>query len=93
MSEERTLERALRDKIEGKSPATQAGQFVREENEHIRHAVHGNAQSHASKKRALEDASSAKEMAESKCLRQPSHGGVGVMGGRGLVGRRLSAHK
>jgi Family of unknown function (DUF6496) len=41
MSEERTLERAIRDKKEGKSPATQAGEFVREEIEHIRRGVHG----------------------------------------------------
>jgi hypothetical protein len=35
------LERARRDKREGKSPSTQAGEFVREEIEHIREGKHG----------------------------------------------------
>ena len=41
MPEKRTLERARKDKREGKSPSTQAGEFVREEIEHIRHGKHG----------------------------------------------------
>jgi hypothetical protein len=41
MPEKRTLERARRDKKEGKSPSTQAGEFVREEIEHVRKGVHG----------------------------------------------------
>jgi Family of unknown function (DUF6496) len=41
MSEDETVQRALRDKKEGKSPSTQAGEFVREEIEHVRHGVHG----------------------------------------------------
>jgi Family of unknown function (DUF6496) len=36
-----TLERAKQDKEEGKSPSTQAGEFVREEIEHIRRGKHG----------------------------------------------------
>src|SRR5207253_6904652 len=36
MPEEETLERAREDEREGKSPSTQAGEFVREEMEHIR---------------------------------------------------------
>lgn len=36
-----TLERARRDKREGKAASTQAGEFVREEMEHIRHGKHG----------------------------------------------------
>jgi len=39
--EKKTLERARRDKREGKSPSTQAGEFVREEIEHIREGKHG----------------------------------------------------
>jgi hypothetical protein len=39
--EKETLERARRDAIEGKSPSTQAGEFVREEIEHIREGKHG----------------------------------------------------
>src|SRR6476646_4622963 len=41
MPEEETLERAREDKREGKSHSTQAGEFVREEMEHIREGKHG----------------------------------------------------
>ena len=41
MPEERTPKRARRDKAEGKSPSTQAGEFVREEIEHVRAGKHG----------------------------------------------------
>jgi hypothetical protein len=41
MPEERTLRAAERDRREGKSPSTQAGEFVREEIEHIREGRHG----------------------------------------------------
>jgi hypothetical protein len=41
MPEKKTLERARRDKREGKSPSTQAGEFVREEIKHVRKGVHG----------------------------------------------------
>jgi hypothetical protein len=41
MPEKRTIERARRDKREGKAPSTQAGEFVREEMEHIREGKHG----------------------------------------------------
>src|SRR5262249_13007689 len=41
MPERKTIERALRDKREGKAPTTQAGEFVREEIEHIREGKHG----------------------------------------------------
>jgi hypothetical protein len=43
MPEKRTLERAEQDKREGKSPSTQAGEFVREEIHHIREGKHGAA--------------------------------------------------
>jgi hypothetical protein len=36
-----TIERAKKDKREGKASSTQAGEFVREEMEHIRHGKHG----------------------------------------------------
>jgi hypothetical protein len=43
-SEEReVMERARRDREEGKSPSTQAGEFVREEMHHIREGKHGAA--------------------------------------------------
>jgi len=41
MPDKETLERAEEDKKEGKSPSTQAGEFVREEIEHIREGKHG----------------------------------------------------
>jgi hypothetical protein len=41
MPEERTIERAQEDAREGKSPSTQAGEFVREEIDHIREGKHG----------------------------------------------------
>lgn len=43
MPEKQTLERAAKDKREGKSPGTQAGEFVREEMDHIREGKHGAA--------------------------------------------------
>jgi hypothetical protein len=41
MPEKRTIERARRDAQEGKSPSTQAGEFVREEIHHVRQGKHG----------------------------------------------------
>ena len=41
MPEKETLERAKEDKEEGKAPSTQAGEFVREEIEHVREGKHG----------------------------------------------------
>ena len=41
MPEPETIERAERDKAEGKSPSTQAGEFVREEMHHVRERKHG----------------------------------------------------
>src|SRR3954465_2599128 len=41
MPEEEPIERAREDEREGKSPSTQAGEFVREQMEHIREGEHG----------------------------------------------------
>jgi hypothetical protein len=41
MPEKKTLERARKAKREGKRPSTQAGEFVREEIEHVREGKHG----------------------------------------------------
>jgi hypothetical protein len=41
MPEKRTVERARKAKREGKSPSTQAGEFVREEIHHVREGKHG----------------------------------------------------
>ena len=41
MPEKETLERARKDKDEGKAPSTQAGEFVKEEMDHVREGKHG----------------------------------------------------
>jgi hypothetical protein len=41
MPDQRTIERAREDAREGKAPSTQAGEFVREEIDHIREGKHG----------------------------------------------------
>src|SRR5437773_5135831 len=41
MPEDKTIERAREDEQQGKAPSTQAGEFVREEIEHIREGKHG----------------------------------------------------
>src|SRR5215510_5990657 len=41
MPDKKTMERAKKDKREGKSPSTQAGEFVREEIHHVREGKHG----------------------------------------------------
>ena len=41
MPEKKTIERARRDKRQGKAPSTQAGEFVHEEIEHVREGKHG----------------------------------------------------
>ena len=41
MPEKETIERARRDRRQGKAPSTQAGEFVHEEIEHVREGKHG----------------------------------------------------
>jgi uncharacterized protein DUF6496 len=41
MPEKKTLQRAAKDKRQGKAPSTQAGEFVREEIHHVREGKHG----------------------------------------------------
>jgi uncharacterized protein DUF6496 len=41
MPEKKTIEKARKAKREGKAPTTQAGEFVREEIEHVREGKHG----------------------------------------------------
>lgn len=41
MPEKKTLERAREDAREGKAASTQAGEFVREEMDHVREGKHG----------------------------------------------------
>jgi hypothetical protein len=41
MPEAKTLARARADKRAGKAPSTQAGEFIREEMDHIREGKHG----------------------------------------------------
>src|SRR6187397_424570 len=41
MPEKKTIEKARQDAREGKSPSTQAGEFVHEEIEHVQEGKHG----------------------------------------------------
>ncbi len=41
MPEKRTIERARRDRRQGKAATTQAGEFVREEMDHVKRGKHG----------------------------------------------------
>src|SRR2546428_1209206 len=41
MPEKKTIERARKDKRRGRAASTQAGEFVREEMEHVRKGKHG----------------------------------------------------
>jgi hypothetical protein len=41
MPEKKTTERARKDAREGKAPTTQAGEYVHEEIDHVRHGKHG----------------------------------------------------
>ena len=41
MPEKETMERAREDRREGKAPSTQAGEFVKEEMDHVREGKHG----------------------------------------------------
>ena len=41
MPEKQTLERARADRKAGKAPSTQAGEFIREQIDHIREGKHG----------------------------------------------------
>src|SRR5215216_1469843 len=41
MPEKKTIQRARRDRRQGKAPSTQAGEFVREEIHHVRKGKHG----------------------------------------------------
>src|SRR5205809_633687 len=41
MPDKETIERAQEDRREGKAPSTQAGEFVKEEMDHIREGKHG----------------------------------------------------
>jgi hypothetical protein len=43
MPEKETIEKAREDAREGKSPSTQAGEFIREEMHHVREGKHGAA--------------------------------------------------
>ncbi len=41
MPEKKTIQRSRKKAQQGRAPSTQAGEFVREEFEHIRHGKHG----------------------------------------------------
>ena len=54
MPEKKTLERARSDARRGKAPSSQAGEFVREEIEHIREGKHGTRSAKQAIHRAVE---------------------------------------
>jgi hypothetical protein len=67
MPEKETLERAAEDKAEGKSPSTQAGEFVREEIEHVREGKHGaRSTKQSDSDRTVKSSSRGREVATSK---------------------------
>jgi hypothetical protein len=66
MPEQQTIERAREDEREGKSPSTQAGEFVREEMEHIREGKHGALGQASDRHRAFESAARWCEVATAK---------------------------
>src|SRR5436309_11856734 len=41
MPKKKTIEKAKQDQLEGKAPSTQAGEFVKEEIDHVREGKHG----------------------------------------------------
>src|SRR5579863_4884514 len=71
MPESETLKRARQDAKRGKSPSTQAGEFVREEIHHVRDGVHG-ARSAKGASRRSESAAT-----EDGQRRRSSSGGAG----------------
>jgi hypothetical protein len=71
MPEQETLERAHEDEREGKSPSTQAGEFVREEMHHVREGKHG---ARSSKQAVAIGLSKARRSGVK--LRQPARGKV-----------------
>lgn len=71
MPEKKVINRARKDAREGKSPSTQAGEFVREEMHHIRKGKHGAR----STKQAIAIGLSQARRAGVK-LRPPTKGGV-----------------
>jgi hypothetical protein len=72
MPEKKTIERAREAEAEGKSPSTQAGEFVHEEIEHIREGKHGAR----STRQAIAIGLSKARRAGVKLLPPPSRGAV-----------------
>lgn len=73
MPEQETLRRARRDKRQGKSPSTQAGEFVREEMHHIREGKHGAASTKQAIAIGLEGSTLGCEAAAATGERQAQH--------------------
>jgi hypothetical protein len=78
MPESDVIARAGQDKKEGKAPSTQAGEFVREEIEHVRQGVHGARSEAGYCHRAVESQASRGEVGSSE---KGTH-----IGGRGRAG-------
>jgi hypothetical protein len=87
MPEQETLKRARRDKRQGKSPSTQAGEFVREEIHHVRQGKHGAA----STKQAIAIGLSKARRAGVKLSRPPARAKASTK--RSATGRSAVSHK
>lgn len=64
--EKETLERAAEDKAKGKSPSTQAGEFVQEETEHVREGKHVHGRRASNRDWSVESSSRRREAASAK---------------------------
>ncbi len=79
MPEKQTVERARKAKREGKAPATQASEFVKEEMHHVRegsHAASGAALSKQTKAAARRRTAADRSAAAHKAVRTKGHAGL-----------------
>jgi hypothetical protein len=86
MPEKETLDRAHEDAREGKSPSTQAGEFVREEMHHIREGKHG---ARSTKQAIAIGLSKARHPNRPKSRRAMTNGGQSHAGSRPRADREL----
>jgi hypothetical protein len=91
MPEKETISRAQEDAREGKSPSTQAGEFVREEMHHVREGKHGARSTKQAIAIGLSKARRAgvklRHLAKGRYRRKPKHKPAATIG-RDKVARR-----
>ncbi len=86
MPEKRTLKRARAEKRAGKSPSTQAGEFVREEIHHVRRGKHG---AKSTKQAIAIGLSKARRSGVKVPRKRRAQGSVGTRGGKTASRRSL----